>query len=182
MPESQATSDEQPDNASLILDHIRAHPGVHLRAIAVQTGVDLSVVRYHLKQLRKQGRIVVERFQNLAVHFAWEVGDEQALRHLPVLRQPRFRAIVAALLLDETADAAAVRHLLGLKTTTFSKYLGILERHGIVDVDRTSTPSGVVLVDPEACKAALLRLDASWFGRLVDGALDLADDLAQAGR
>lgn len=126
------------DTRALILDHLRATPGLSTRAVARAVGVDESTADYHLRRLRQSGGASSETVGREVVWYAGGCGFCPILRQaIPVLRRPE--ALAVAMALDETPTSASrLAQRAGMRVGTVRWIAEVLEKCGIL----TKTASG----------------------------------------
>lgn len=118
---------------SLILDHIRAHPGVGLNELAHALGLRPAKVHYHLQRLTGGGLVRVHRIGGrvaLFVSGAVPVGREGA--HA-VLRRGTPARLMAALEAEPGLGQATLARRLGITQPQVSRTLNLLKSVGAVD-------------------------------------------------
>ena len=164
------------ENRKIIYQHIKRRPGSHLRGISRDLGLSLSTVRHHISFLEKNELIAGKVEGNTRVFFCMEDASGLKRAVFPLLQQKRFRDIVAFLLIRPGATPMMISDGLQLNPSTLSKYLGILERRGMMEFTKKGREKHYTLVDENRIITFLIAYRESFLDRMVDNVLEIYFD------
>ncbi|MCA1811860.1 MAG: winged helix-turn-helix transcriptional regulator, partial [Halobacteriales archaeon] len=103
-----------------ILEVIVHSPGIHLRELALQSGMGLGTLRYHLGKLRAVGAVRSERRGGYVCHYL----PGQPRTALPrSMQSPGYQAVATAREENPTASVADLAHRTGLAESTVRYHL-----------------------------------------------------------
>jgi predicted transcriptional regulator len=167
------------DQRARILDLLNRQPGLHFAALARQLDLATGQAQYHLKRLRRAGRLVTHEHDGRTHYFPPDV-DPAERRIVATLRRETARDIVATLVEDGPSRPNAVADRVGIARSTLEWHCDRLmeadllrkerEERGRVTLALTDERDAVhwlLVVDPSATDRLVDR-----FTRLVDGLLD----------
>jgi len=121
----------------LIYEHIRAHPGAHVRGIANDLHLATGDLQYHLYWLEKHGLVKTRRsgfYRFVYPTMAFREGQEVLLG---VLTQETPREILLCLLNDPAITQGGLAKSLGHSQPTVSWHLARMTQTGLVSKRRT---------------------------------------------
>lgn len=136
-----------------VYELVRAQPGVHLREVARQLALSITLVDYHLRFLAKHELVTfVSDGEYKRCYPRYAPGDPEAKpaldeadkRLLGALRQRVPRAVVLRLLEVEEASHGALLPVAGVSPSTLSHHLKKLVQAGIL----LPTERGYRVADP----------------------------------
>lgn len=162
-----------------LFEFLEAYPGLHLRELERQLGMDVRALLHHLDFLEKHEAVTNVREGGYVRYYprAWEAGyfreriGAPEKRVLGLLRQ-RVPLQLVLLLADRGEVATEVlREATGLAASTLSYHLKKLRRLGIVAYRREERQRIHRLEDPDAVVQLLLRYRP--LPDVVDAFLDL---------
>ncbi len=156
-----------------IYSFILTNPGVHLRRLARDLDVNLSTLRYRLDTWEKQGLVVSRKEQNLKVYYVSDrlTTNDKSITHL--LQQKRFRDIILTILVEPAITHSRIMGKLGLKPSTLTKYIKVIEKEGLLRHERHGREKRYYLNDEDNITRMLLSYKRSFWDSLVDSALEI---------
>ena len=116
-----------------IFQHVQRKPGEHLRGIHKETGVPLSTLEYHLRQLERGGLVRTMVSGNQKVFFDRDFEDRADQRILHHLRRPTTGPILRILVDEPEIHVQELEKRLPVGAATVSYHLKRLSREGLVD-------------------------------------------------
>ncbi len=161
------------ENQRRIFQFILDNPGSHLRGLAERTSIPLSTVRYHIAFLERQQVVISRREGNTKAYFINGKVSREDRRITPLLQQKRFRDIVMLLLMRPGLGNSEITEELGLKPSTLSKYMSIIEDRGVVRSESEGREKRYKVVDERRIVGLLLTYRSSFWDRFVDNALEI---------
>jgi predicted transcriptional regulator len=163
------------ENRRRIYEHIRENPCTHLRRLSRDLDVELGALRHHLDYLEATGVVASRREQNLRIYFATEVGADSR-RICTLLQQKRFRDLILAIILRPGSNHGDLAEALGLRPSTLSKYLGILEDRGVVEHVKEGRERHYHVKDEQMVMKLLITYRRSFWDSFVDNVLEVYFD------
>lgn len=155
----------QLDARRRIYQHVLKYPGLHLREIARNLGLDPNHAKYHLEYLEKHQLISTRREEGYVRHFPRvegtlgprEVLNPDEKRVLALLRQP---VPLHALLI--LLDRGALSHgelaaLVGIAPSTLSYHVRKMETAGLVAAEYLGRERVLSVARPEELTSLLVR-------------------------
>ena len=123
---------------SSVFSAIRKNPGIHLRGLARETGIQLGTLRHHLQMLSRTGKIT-GRPDSEALRFYENNGmytetQQRVLRHL---QNATRKQILDVLLRQPSAGRDEIAGLLGFTGAAITWHMNLLEADRIIRVERT---------------------------------------------
>lgn len=112
-----------------IEEHLVENPGAHIAQVARALDLDWSTVEYHVRVLRKQGRIIEMRIDNRRVIV--QNGKRADIDPMALMTPPR-RAVYEALLETGPATATDISRRLGRARSGVLRHLMRLEEDDLV--------------------------------------------------
>jgi DNA-binding transcriptional ArsR family regulator len=161
-----------------ILRAIEEHPGSHLRALERILPFSLGALRHHLRRLEEAGLIRVE--YDLRFKRYYPQAMTQELREAcAALRQRQMRRIMVLLLSRPGMSTREISSTLGIGRSTLGGYLLRLKQKGAV-LKQQDELGGWILASPKTVEAALIAYRPSFLDRVVDGALQVFEEVDPA--
>lgn len=162
-----------------IATHVKERPGVHFSAIVRALDLAPGQVQYHLRRLRRAGRLTEEGLYG-RTHYYPPTFDPWERRALALLRRETAGDIVAALVADGPSSPATVADRLGLARSTLSWHVDRLEASGLVDRVRDGRGRVTLEVaDHDRTATLLAKVEPSPADRLVSRFTRLVDTLIE---
>lgn len=160
-----------------IVDHVRAHPGVHFSGIERSLDLAPGQVQYHLRRLSGSGTIDVESLYGRTHYYPAGV-DAWDRRALALLRRETTRDVVAVLLDRGPARPGEVADALDIARSTLEWHVDRLVESGLVAKARDDRNRvTLALTRPDDVVRLLRDADPTLLGRLVDRFARLVDRL-----
>ena len=165
------------ETRAAIRHHVERHPGVHFRALVRELDLAPGQVQYHLRRLRRGGRLVREEYGG-RTHFFTPNHDEATRRQLAVLRRETAREALEAIASRSTRRPATVAEELGIARSTLEWHLSSLVEEGLLEKrHRADGTVELAPTDPDLVARRLAAVEPTVPDRLVDRFTRLADDL-----
>lgn len=121
-----------PGPRARIADLLEAEPGASTRKVALALAMDDSTADYHLRRLRREGRVQVQRQGRETCWFNAHAGLCPVLRRvIPAMRRTETLRVALALE-DSPRPATHVAERSGVPLGQVRWALGVLERSGLV--------------------------------------------------
>lgn len=156
-----------------LYQYLLEHPGIHLRKIARDTRLNLSTLRYRLDQWEKQGLVVSRKEQNLKVYFVADRLSKAEKATSSLLQQKRFRNILVTLLVKAGSTHTELQKELGLKPSTLTKYMKVVEKEGLVRSERDGRQKRYFIEDEDHLTRLLVSYRRSFWDGFVDSVLEI---------
>jgi len=116
-----------------IFNFIMVYPGLHFRELSRKSDIPMSTLKYHLRNLEKQGLIHIDAGQKYSrIYAAKDIGNMKK-KLINALRQETSRNIVLYIALALNASRAELSEELDLSPTAVSKHLKKLVKLGIIE-------------------------------------------------
>lgn len=151
-----------------IVEHVQAHPGIHLRALAEQLGVPVSSLEYHIYHLLRTGHLSARDEGGHKAFFPAEGLDRRDKDILALVRQDVVRRVCAHLALHPGATPKELHRVAGVSAATLSFHLKKLRGAGITEETPAGRTKHIQLVDAERVANVLVTYRESF----LDGAVD----------
>lgn len=166
------------DTRTEILDHVRAHPGVHFNELVRGLALAPGQVQYHVRRLLGDD-LVAEPLYGRTHYFTPEYdADERGT--LALLRRETARDVVVFLIGEGPSTPGAVADDLDVARSTLAWHVDHLVEQGVVEkVHADDNRVTLELVDPAGTAALLREVSPSLPGRMVDRFTRLFDRLAE---
>lgn len=161
------------ENQRSVFRYILENPGAHLRRISESTSIPLSTLRYHIAFLEKRDVVISRREGNTKAYFINGQVSAEDRRVTPLLQQKRFRDIISLLIARPGLGFGEIGKTLGLKPSTLSKYLSIVEARGLVRTEALGREKCYMVVDERRIVELLMTYRKSFWDRFVDNALEI---------
>lgn len=165
------------DQRARILDLLDRQPGLHFAALARELDLATGQAQYHLKRLRRAGRVVSHDHDGRTHFFPPEV-DAADRRVIATLRRETARDIVADLIEHGASPPNDVAARLDIARSTLEWHCERLLAADLLRKDRDESGRVTLVVpDERAAVRWLLTVDPSTTDRLVDRFTRLVDGL-----
>jgi len=161
------------ENRRRIYEFILDNPGLHLRTISRDLGMKMGTLRHHVDYLEKQGILSSKKEGNLKIYFIagkLSAGDRNIS---PLLQQKRFRDIILITIIHPGLTHKEIAKRLGLKPSTLSKYVKILEKRNIIYHERFEKERRYHIIDEKGTMRLLLTYRKSFWDAFVDAVLEI---------
>ena len=115
-----------------ILKMIQKIPGIHVRGLINETGLENGVVVHHLRQLEKQGKIKSQKQPKYLRYYPVDISDEE----FPVIRnmrKPTKKQVLFQILVEGTPSFQDLTLKINKAPGTISWNLSTLVDEGIVE-------------------------------------------------
>ncbi len=149
------------------------NPGVHMRRLSRELGIEMGTLRYALDQLERRGLVASKEERNLRAYFAAGKLSQRDQGLASLLQQKRFRDIIVSVLSSPGATHSELSGRLGLKPSTLSKYTNILEQRGVIGHERDGRGHRYHVSDEEWVVRLLVSYRSSFWDAFIDNALEL---------
>lgn len=167
------------DSRRRLFEFLEAYPGLHLRELERQLGMDVRALRHHLDFLEKHDAVTSVREEGYVRYYprSWEEGyfreriGASEKRVLALLRQQIPLQIVLLLVDREEARTEELQEAVGIAASTLSYHLKKLRGRGLVTYRRRQRERIYRLQDAQAVVQLLVRYRPT--PDLVDEFLDL---------
>jgi predicted transcriptional regulator len=160
-----------------IREHVATPPGQHFNALTRALDLAPGQAQYHLKTLRRQGRVVEEPLYGRTHYYTPEYGaaDRSAIA---VLRRETARDVLLHLLERGPASPGTVADELDVARSTVEWHLDHLTEQELVEKRRDANGRVTLVVPrPDETVRLLGEITPSLPDRLVDRFTRLVDDL-----
>lgn len=151
-----------------IVDYLKEHPGLHLRAVADALDMPVSTAEYHCYQLQKHGHLSTREEGGFKSYYPADGMDRRDKDVLYVVRHEVPRRIIAHLLLNPGATPKDVRAAVGLAAPTMSFHLKRLRESGMIREEPSGRTKNLFVEDPERVANVLVTYQASFVDAAVD--------------
>jgi predicted transcriptional regulator len=160
-----------------IHEHVDAHPGRHFNALTRSLDLAPGQAQYHLRELRRQGRVVEERLYG-RTHYYTPAYDARERRAIAVLRRETARDVLFYLLEHGPSSPGTVADDLDIARSTLEWHLDHLTDQDLV-AKRRGDHNRVTLAVPQPDEAVRLleEITPSLSDRMVDRFTRLVDSL-----
>jgi predicted transcriptional regulator len=160
------------ENRRRIFRLVTKVPGVHLREIQKQLGLQVGVLEYHLNYLEKEGILSAQTDGYRKTYFVRadiQYGDKVKLA---LLRQEAPRRIVIFVLLRERASFKELLDEMKSSKSTLSFHLKKLTEGGVVAAERVGRELVYSVSDPDATAKLIITYKESFLDSVVDRFVD----------
>ncbi len=165
-----------------IVDHVQAHPGLHLRGLADALDVAVSTLEYHCYQLQRHGHLTTREDGGFKAFYPAQGLDRRDKDILYVVRHEAPRRICAHLILHPGSTPKDLRAVVGLSAPTLSFHLKRLREAGLLDEEPMGRTKLLSLTDPERIANVLVTYKASFVDDAVDRFATAWMELSPPGR
>jgi predicted transcriptional regulator len=148
-----------------VFDHVVDYPGLHLRELARQVGVDPNHAGYHLRALERSGLVSSREEDGYRRYWPREEGsiglreavDANDKRVLALLRRPLPLHLTLVLLDRGPLSASRLADETGTARTTLNHHLARLESQGVLERRPQGRENHWAVVDAERIEGLLMR-------------------------
>ncbi|WP_049981641.1 winged helix-turn-helix transcriptional regulator [Halolamina rubra] len=166
------------DTRERLLAHVREHPGRHASALGRELDLATGQLQYHLRRLRRAGRVVADDRYGRTHYFPPGYDDCERER-IALARRETARAVLVALLSGER-PAAELADDLDVARSTLSYHVDRLREADLVDERRDERGRvHLSLSEPETTRGLLSTVEPEMGDRLLDRFTRLVDDLLE---
>ncbi|HUR61180.1 MAG TPA: helix-turn-helix domain-containing protein [Candidatus Thermoplasmatota archaeon] len=151
-----------------IVEHVRLHPGLHLRALAEALAMPVSTLEYHCYHLLKHGHLAVREGSGFKAFYPAQGMDRRDRDILYLVRHDAPRRICAYLVLHAGATPGDLKAVIALSAPTLSFHLKKLRDAGILREEPDGRTKRLYVVDPERVASLLVTYRASFVDDVVD--------------
>ena len=160
-----------------IYDHVVTHPGRHFNELTRVLDLAPGQVQYHLKRLRRAGRLEEERLYG-RTHYYPPAYDDWERGALALFRRETARDVLLVLLDAGPSSPSTVADELDIARSTLEWHLDHLTEQGLVRKERDERNRVTLVLERPAATAELLgEITPSLPERLVDRFTRLVDDV-----
>lgn len=156
-----------------VFQFIRAHPGLHLRALERRLGIALGNLRYHLDYLERENFVTSRSDGYRKTYFSARDVYLLDRDRLALLRQRVPRRIILHLVLTPTSSFEDLRDLVGVSKSTLSFHLKKLTETGVVTVRRREGRNEYFLEEPKRVVELLITYQSSFLDSAIDRTLEV---------
>lgn len=139
----------EPEPRQRILDGVRAHPGLHLRALSQVLGMPLSTLEYHCYLLVRQGQLATRETGKFKAFFLPEGMDRRDRDILYLVRHKAPRRICTHLVLHPGATPGELKQALAISGPTLSFHLNKLRASSLLREEREWRIKRLYIEDPD---------------------------------
>ncbi len=151
-----------------IVEHVREHPGMHLRALAESLTMPVSTLEYHCYHLTKHGHLSVRDEGAFKAFYPAEGLDRRDKDILYLVRHEAPRRICAFLLLNPGATPAELKPATGLSGPTLSFHLNKLRKAMLLREEPMGRTKRLYVEDSERVATVLVTYRRSFVDDAVD--------------
>ncbi len=151
-----------------IIQAVREHPGLHLRALAERLDMPVSTVEYHTYHLHKHGHLTTRDDGGFKSFYPAEGIDRRDKDILYMVRHEAPRRICMHLLLNPGATPKDLKPVVGLSPATLSFHLKKLRAAGLIEEEPAGRTKKLTVADPERVGNVLVTYRRSFLDDLVD--------------
>jgi predicted transcriptional regulator len=121
-----------PEARRRILDHVRAHPGVRLGALADALGMPESTLAYHCRVLDRRGEVALRDVGGLRAYYPMQGMDRRDRDLLHVVLREAPRQICLHLLVHPGSTPSELSRALEVSGSALSFHLGRLRAANVL--------------------------------------------------
>lgn len=154
-----------------VYELVVAKPGIHLRAIAEETGQAVGTVEYHLYQLLKFSLVHAREAGGVKAFYSAEM-DHRDKDLLAALHHEAPRAICAELLLHPRRTPKKLKQILGIPSPTLSFHLKKLVGKQLLEEEKKGRSKELWVREPEKLASLLVAHQAAFSDDAVDRFVD----------
>jgi predicted transcriptional regulator len=151
-----------------IVEHVRANPGLHLRALAEALAMPVSTLEYHCYHLHKHGHLAVRDSGGFKAFYPAEGMDRRDRDVLYLVRHDAPRRICAHLLLHPGSTPGDLKEVTGLSGPTLSFHLKKLRAAELLREEPDGRTKRLYVADPERVANVLVTYRQSFVDDAVD--------------
>lgn len=166
------------DSSELTLDYqrrifafIQNNPGLHLRGIERDLGINIGTLRHHLRYLEKMNLITSMLDNNQKLYYVKGRLGPHDKEISSLLQQKRFRDIILSIILKPGITPSELSQNLHLKASTLSKYMKILEQKKVISHVKVVRKKRFTIIDEKRVMELLLTYKRSYWDTFVDNML-----------
>ncbi|MCA1812331.1 MAG: helix-turn-helix domain-containing protein [Halobacteriales archaeon] len=156
------------DTRRRVFEHVRAHPGTHLRELQRQLDMSLGTLEYHLRVLEKQGLLSTQEDTRYLRYYATAQLGPREKEVIALLRQEVPRRVCATLLIEPGLNHKQLLGHFQLAASTLSFHLKKLQAARLLDVQREGREARYRILEPDLVAKCLVAYQASFLDEVVD--------------
>lgn len=153
------------DSRKRIYDHVKAHPGTHLREIARSLSLPLGTALYHLDYLTTREVLVVRQDGRYKRFFLRNSMGRREKDHVTTFRHDVPRRVAVALLDGVEGTQRVLCDALAISRSTLSFHLTQMVAQEILSVEDRRPEKRYRLTEPETARRILGDFAASFAAR-----------------
>jgi predicted transcriptional regulator len=151
-----------------IVEHVREHPGLHLRALAEALAMPVSTLEYHCYHLVRHGHLTTREEGAFKAFYPAEGLDRRDKDILYLVRHEAPRRICTFLLLNPGATPGDLKPATGLSGPTLSFHLAKLRKAALLREEPAGRTKRLFIEDPERVASVLVTYRRSFVDDAVD--------------
>lgn len=151
-----------------IVECVRKHPGLHLRALAERLDIPLSTLEYHTYHLARYDHLSVRDDGGYKSFYPSEGFDRRDKDILYMVRHEVPRRVCMHLLLNPGATPKDLLDVVSVSAATLSFHLKKLRESEIIDETPAGRTKTLEVADPERVANVLVTYRRSFLDDLVD--------------
>ena len=165
------------DVKQALLRHVRENPGIWYRELLRLTGLSNGTLAHHLRALEENGRIRVQRDDNLGRtrYYALDVTESES-NIIGFLRSDTVRKMVLLMLDNEHCTFSEFVDRTGKSPSTISWHLKRVVSAGVVQI-RESGYTLYCLADREAVMDVLSKYRRTFLDTAADNLTEIIDEI-----
>ena len=120
------------NRSELILKTIQENPGIHIRGIIDETGLENGVITHYLDKLENQGKVKSKKFTRYKRHYSLEIEEEEydIIRNL---RKPTKKKILFYIIVQGTPSFREIVSKIDRSPATISWNLSELIKNNVIE-------------------------------------------------
>jgi len=160
------------DRVSLLLNTIQNNPGIHVREIMKQTGLENGVVIYHLDKMEKKGVVKTQKYSRHKRYYPADVFEEE-FSIIRNLRKPTKKEILFKIIVHGNPSFQELKSKIDKSPGTLSWNLSELIKEGIIEKCRKDGKQCYRVINKELLKKTFKKE----FSKLLDDKFDHSEDI-----
>lgn len=145
-----------------LLDYLHERPGCCIQDIADHLGIARTSAVHHVRVLRRDRQVVVQRKGRRVLHFPTAVDDRVHRTILAAWRLDTARAILEHLSRDPRASWRAVARSLGVTPRAVRWHLQRMQADGLLRIRRTSDGGHEAVLHPHVRQLSEGPVEGAW--------------------
>lgn len=150
------------DARDRLMEFLRERPGCCLQEIADHLGIARTSAVHHVRVLRRERQVVVQRKGRRALHFPTAVDDRVHRTILAAWRLDTARAILEHLHEDPRTSWRAIARSIGVTPRAVRWHLQRMQQEGLLRIRRTPDGGHEAVLHPQVRLLSEGRLEAAW--------------------
>ncbi len=115
-----------------ILQSIQNNPGIHIRGLIEETGMENGVITHYLSRLEKNGMIKTKKYSRYKRHYSLDI-DEEEFDIIRNLRKPTKKKILLHIIVNGTTSFGEITSKINKSPSTISWNLSELIQNDVVE-------------------------------------------------